>query len=324
MSANVNAQADADAGAALTVCASARAVSPGATETGLVGGADAVWLVVNGFLHSPKFDDLYELLLAAAARCDMNLRMVRTTDLPYNRERLAALRPDRVLFWDKDMVLARMLESVGARLFNQASAVEWCDDKALTALALDAAGVPTPRTFVSPLAFAAPEEAHLGFASRAAAQLGYPLVVKEVHGSFGQQVMLVRSERQLLDAVARLGSTRFIMQEFIAESAGSDLRVAVVDGVVVGALLRESQNGDFRSNITAGGRGRSAEPTSDEAACALAACAALGLSFGGVDILRSARGPLVCEVNSNPHFRSMLDACGVNMAESIVELVGRA
>lgn len=284
--------------------------------------ASAAWLVVNGFLDSPKFNDLYELLLTAAARRGVGLHLVRTTDIPYNREQLAAICPERAIFWDKDVLLARMLESVGMRLFNSASAIELCDNKALTALVLDAAGVPTPRTFASPLAFATPDEAHLGFASRAAAQLGYPLVVKEVHGSFGQQVTLVQDEGQLLDVVARLGNARFIMQELIAESAGTDVRVAVVDGAVVGAMRRFNEHGDFRSNITAGGQACPVEPTPDEAACARRACAALGLSFGGVDILPSARGPLVCEVNSNPHFRSMLDACGVNMADSIVGLLG--
>lgn len=284
--------------------------------------ASAAWLVVNGFLDSPKFNDLYELLLTAAARRGVGLHLVRTTDIPYNREQLAAICPERAIFWDKDVLLARMLESVGMRLFNSTSAIELCDNKALTALVLDAAGVSTPRTFASPLAFAAPDEAHLGFASRAAAQLGYPLVVKEVHGSFGQQVTLVQDEGQLLDVVARLGNARFIMQELIAESAGTDVRVAVVDGAVVGAMRRFNEHGDFRSNITAGGQACPVEPTPDEAACARRACAALGLSFGGVDILPSARGPLVCEVNSNPHFRSMLDACGVNMADSIVGLLG--
>ncbi len=284
--------------------------------------ASAAWLVVNGFLDSPKFNDLYELLLTAAARRGMELHLVRTTDIPYNREQLATICPERAIFWDKDVLLARMLESVGVCLFNSASAIELCDNKALTALALDAAGVPTPRTVASPLAFAAPDEARLGFASQAATQLGYPLVVKEVHGSFGQQVTLVQDEGQLLDVVARLGNARFIMQELIAESAGTDVRVAVVDGAVVGAMRRFNEHGDFRSNSTAGGQACPVEPTPDEAACALRACAALGLSFGGVDILPSARGPLVCEVNSNPHFHSMLDACGVNMADSIVGLVG--
>lgn len=284
--------------------------------------ASAAWLVVNGFLDSPKFNDLYELLLTAAARRGVGLHLVRTTDIPYNREQLAAICPERAIFWDKDVLLARMLESVGMRLFNSASAIELCDNKALTALVLDAAGVPTPRTFASPLAFAAPDEACLDFASRAVAQLGYPLVVKEVHGSFGQQVTLVQDEGQLLDVVARLGNARFIMQELIAESAGTDVRVAVVDGAVVGAMRRFNEHGDFRSNITAGGQACPVEPTPDEAACALRACAALGLSFGGVDILPSARGPLVCEVNSNPHFRSMLEVCGVNMADSIAGLLG--
>lgn len=287
-------------------------------------GDGAAWLVVNGFLRNPAFKDIYDLLLNAAVRAGLPLRLAVTTDLPHQVNALRDNVPDKVIFWDKDVVFARTLECAGVRLFNTARAIALCDDKALTAVELEAAGIPIPRTLASPLAFAAPDEAALAFALRDADQLGYPLVLKEVFGSFGQAVQLIAEPGQLIEAVRALGTKRFILQEYIAESAGTDIRVAVVGGRVAGALRRRSRSGDFRSNIGAGGTGERCDLQPDEVEVALAACEALGLDFAGVDLLGSERGPLVCEVNSNPHFRGLLQATGVNMADAIIEHVGAA
>lgn len=289
-------------------------------------GTDArdPWLVVNGFVRSSAFDGLYEMLLDAAVREGIPLRLVRTTDVPHDPAALAGAVPEKVIFWDKDVVFARMLERAGARLFNSAWSIAACDDKALCAAELASAGLPVPVTASSPLAFQALEDADMAFALRDAERLGYPVVLKEVFGSFGQGVQLIRDARQLQQAIRALGAKRFVLQEFIAESAGSDIRIAVVGGRVLAAMRRTSADGDFRSNIAAGARAEAYEPTAAEADAALRACAALGLDFAGVDILRSSEGPLICEVNSNPHFHGLLEATGVNMADAIVALLARA
>lgn len=111
-----------------------------------------------------------------------------------------------------------------------------------------------------------------------------------------------------------------IFQKFIAESRGRDVRINMVGDEAVASMLRYNNN-DFRANITNGGNMESYSPDSAEIDIAKKACRALGLDFGGVDILFSERGPLVCEVNSNAHFKNIYDCTGVNVAEYIVEYV---
>ena len=112
-------------------------------------------LIVNGFLQSRKFEDIYSLLRTAAGPLGISLRTVKNTDLLHDRDRLPELDADFVLFWDKDVLLAELLESIGLRVFNQAKAIADCDDKARTYLQLSRRGLPCPRTVIAPLTFGA-------------------------------------------------------------------------------------------------------------------------------------------------------------------------
>ena len=159
-------------------------------------------------------------------------------------------------------------------------------------------------------------------ALKAAEKIGYPLVVKENYGSFGAQVYLVRDADELNTTVRSLGHKGFIMQEFISDSFGRDLRVNVVGGRVVSSMLRIGAEGDFRSNITNGGRAERYEAGEEQKRAAIAACRALGLDFAGVDVLFGKDGePIVCEVNSNPHFKSTLECTGKDLGVEIVKHV---
>ena len=110
------------------------------------------------------------------------------------------------------------------------------------------------------------------------------------------------------------------MQEFIKESCGRDVRVNVVGGKVVSAMERYNEN-DFRSNITNGGSMRRVSLSEEMANAAIKATEAIGLDFAGVDVLFGKDGPIVCEVNSNPHFKSSLECTGVDMSELIMDYV---
>ena len=281
------------------------------------------WLIVNNFMRSRKFDELYELLSLAAGKEGIELKTVKTGKFPHSVNALKELVKDVdfALFWDKDVILAKQLEACGLRLFNSARAVEGCDNKALIAIALEKAGVPTPETYVAPLTFEGVAIDDFGFAQDAAEKLGYPFVVKEVSGSFGQQVYLADDFEGLKKIIKSIGHKGFLMQKFVKSSRGRDIRVNVVGGKVVCAMERHSENGDFRSNVTLGGSAKACSLSKEQKDIAVRACRALGLDFAGVDVLFGENGPLICEVNSNPHFKSTLDATGIDLAGVIMKYI---
>lgn len=276
-------------------------------------------LVVNAFLRTSKFDELYTFLAQAAQTEGMAL------DVVTNAELVCALAEDFdparyafVVFWDKDVLLAQQLEMLGMRLFNPARSIALCDDKAQTWLALKDTGIPMPRTVPAPMTFPAIGYPALDFAVQIGEKLSYPVVVKECCGSFGQQVYLCHDQQQLLDKVKALAGVPILFQQAITESMGRDVRINVVGGQVVASILRRSTAGDFRSNLTLGGEMEPYTPTKAEAQLAIDAARLLGLDFAGVDVLFGKDGPLLCEVNSNAHFKTTLVCTGVNMAQAIM------
>jgi RimK family alpha-L-glutamate ligase len=283
-------------------------------------------MVVNAFLHSAKFDELYEILLHSADECGMKLSLRTNAELCAVVD-TPAFDPDAydfVLFWDKDIALAMQLEQRGLPVFNGAQGILRSDDKAQTYLALKAAGLPMPRTILAPKTFPAVGYPETAFVDEAARALGLPLVLKECFGSFGHQVYLFHDVEALREKVLSLAGTPMLFQELIAESYGRDVRVNVVGDRVAASLLRTSKNGDFRSNLTLGGDMRPYRTDPEQTALAVAAVKALGLTFAGVDVLFGKDGPLICEVNSNAHFKTTLACTGVNVATEILrEIAGR-
>lgn len=278
------------------------------------------WLIVNPFLDTLKFQEIYGMLCASAEAENMQLEMKTAAELmcPSGDDFKKFVLPDFCIFWDKDVYLAKRLEAAGLRLFNSADAVEKCDNKILTAMVLDAAKVPTPRTFISPKTFEAMGYCRLEFFDAAEKALGYPMVLKEAYGSFGQQVYLAHDREEAEKILAAMGYKDFIMQKFIASSSGRDIRVNVVGGKVVASMLRYNEN-DFRSNISNGGRMKPCTLTPAQEEAALSACRALGLDFAGVDVMFGENdAPIICEVNSNPHFKSTLQATGVDLSRHIM------
>ena len=278
------------------------------------------WLIVNGFLDSTKFTDLYGYLSRSAKKRGVTLEikssdsLVCKTDEEIRQEAL-----DLVLFWDKDVHLAARLEKIGLKLYNSAKAIEICDNKALTYLALEGK-VATPKTVIAPKTFEGVGYTTLDFVENATRVLGLPMIIKESYGSFGAQVYLAKTLNEAKATVAKIAHREFIMQEFILESEGRDVRVNVVGGRVVSAMERYNEN-DFRSNITNGGSMRKIALSKEMEEAAIRACDAIGLDFAGVDILFGKNGPIVCEVNSNPHFKSSLECTGVDMSEEIMSYV---
>ena len=280
-------------------------------------------LIVNRFLNTNKFSDISARLMASAERMGAKLSLFTNDELFCASGRGRDMLPfkkkavDFVLFYDKDVRLAAQLEARDFRLFNSSRAIELCDDKSLTHIALNGS-VPMPATYCAPFTYENIGYNSLDFVEKMFALLGSPLVIKEAFGSFGQQVYLAHDGKEAWEILRRVGGKRVIFQKFIKESAGRDLRLNVVGGRVIAAMERWSETGDFRANITIGGSMRPHTPTKEEEALALRAASILGLDFCGVDLLLSDDGPLVCEVNSNAHFKSIEECTGVNAADEIL------
>jgi ribosomal protein S6--L-glutamate ligase len=150
-----------------------------------------------------------------------------------------------------------------------------------------------------------------------------PHVIKLNEGTQGAGVMLTEkpsASRSVIEALRGLYAN-FLVQEFIAEAKGADLRCFVVGGEVVAAMRRQAPKGDFRSNLHRGGSARAVRVSEAEQATAVRAASVLGLGIAGVDLIRSRRGPLVLEVNSSPGLEGIEAATGVDIAGRIVDFV---
>jgi ribosomal protein S6--L-glutamate ligase len=210
----------------------------------------------------------------------------------------------------------RQFEMMGVKTPNTADAILRARDKlhALQLLARDGIGLPTTVFGDNP-----DDTADL------LKMLGDPPhVIKLNEGAQGQGVLLAekRSSAQGMIEAFRGLYANFLVQEFIREARGVDLRCFVVDGKVVAAMQRKATDGDFRANLHRGGTATAVELTSLEIEMAVHAARVIGLGIAGVDLLRSNRGPLVLEVNSSPGLEGIEAASGIDVAGAIIEHVG--
>lgn len=279
------------------------------------------WLIVNGYLHNEKFDELTALFEQAADNCEVSLQTIPNCELLVD----TAItdfeeKPDFAVFWDKDILLAEYLEGMGIRLYNPGHCIAVCDDKRKTHLALQRASLPMPETVFAPMTYPVIGFKNLKFLDSVEQKLSYPMVVKEAYGSFGEQVYLAENRKQLESLLGKCQTAELIFQQYIEESRGRDIRLQVVGNHVIGSMYRHSDT-DFRANVTAGGQMENYRPTKEECQLAIRAAKAVGADFAGVDLLFGKEGPLVCEVNSNAHFKNLMDCSGINTAEHILKYI---
>jgi len=150
-------------------------------------------------------------------------------------------------------------------------------------------------------------------------------VVKLLEGTQGVGVVLAETKAAARSVVAafRQLDANILVQEFIEEAGGADVRAFVVGGEVVASMRRQGSPEDFRSNLHRGGTAESIELTDKERDVAVTAAAAIGLNVAGVDILQSNRGPLVLEVNASPGLEGIEGSTGVDVAGAIIEFIER-
>lgn len=195
--------------------------------------------------------------------------------------------------------IVRQMEMQGMYSLSSSLAINRTRDKLRSMQVLSKAGVAIPKTVFS----------------RNTADIddlieivgGTPVVIKLARGTHGNGVVLAENKRMAKSALQALylhneDGTNILLQEFIKESAGTDIRAFVVGGRVVASMKRQSLDDDFRSNLHKGGEGTVVKLTEEERKMAVKAARAMGLNIAGVDMMRSARGPLVLEVNASPGF----------------------
>ena len=152
---------------------------------------------------------------------------------------------------------------------------------------------------------------------------GAPLVVKLLEGTQGKGIVLAetyKAAESLIDAFRELGAN-FLVQEFIKEAGGADIRAFVIGEKVVAAMKRQAKEGEFRSNLHRGGTATIVKLTPEERSTAVRAAKKMGLNVAGVDLLRSNHGPVVMEVNSSPGLEGIEKATGKDVATMVIQFI---
>lgn len=227
---------------------------------------------------------------------------------------------DFCVFLDKDKYVLQGLDKAGIPLFNGYSAIEVCDDKMTTYLALADNGIEMPLTL--PAIFCYTEGAEISEESLCGIEnaLGYPLVVKKSYGSCGVGVYLVKNRQELKEKSRELMKEPHLYQKYISSSYGKDVRVIVIGKKVFGAIMRKSEK-DFRSNVALGGAAEEYElPEGAKQLCERVA-EILSLDYCGIDLLFGEEGFLVCEVNSNAFFGGFERATNKNVAGAYADYI---
>ena len=149
----------------------------------------------------------------------------------------------------------------------------------------------------------------------------YPFILKPFHGTHGKGVMLLDTPTSLTSAVDALCELRqdYVIQPFIAEASGVDIRVLVVGGNAVAAMKRNAPPGEFRANIHRGGNGETVTLPDNYIRLAIEATAAMELEVAGVDLLQTSKGPVILEVNPSPGFEELELVSGIRIAKAIIE-----
>lgn len=211
--------------------------------------------------------------------------------------------------------VVRQFESMGVFTTLRSEALLRTRDKLSCLQLLSARGIPVPTSLISNNQYNLMRMSDL--------LESFPKILKLVAGTHGLGVLKADDAASLEHISGAFYALKhnILLQEFIAESSGQDVRALVVDGKVVASMLRSAQEGDFRSNLHRGGTSQKIELSPDENEIALTAAQIMGLKVAGVDMLRSHRGPLVLEVNASPGLEGIENTTRVDIAKTILKFI---
>jgi ribosomal protein S6--L-glutamate ligase len=209
----------------------------------------------------------------------------------------------------------RHFETIGTYTLNSSLAIARSRDKFRSLQLLARKGIPMPLTGFAQSPDSTEDLIHMVG--------GAPVVIKLLEGAQGKGVMLADSHQSavsIINAFKKMGAN-ILVQQFVEESKGTDIRCFVVGGKIVAAMERTAKDGEFRANVHQGGSAKKARLTRHERAIALSAVKAMGLSVAGVDMIRSKHGPLVLEINSSPGLEGIEKSSGVDIAAAIITYI---
>ncbi len=267
-----------------------------------------------------------KLILQELRRRSVDFRLINLDKAAFNIGDLSRDSLEGELFLirsishTRSVLIARILEELGALTINSSSAIDLGNNKLLSLLRLARVGLPVPETlfaFSSEVVLRAAESVGLG---------KVPLVIKPVSGSWGRLVSLVCSVEELnllLKHRSKMESPLmkiYMLQEYI-EKPQRDIRIIVVDGEAVAGIYRYAPSGEWRTNTARGGQARPLEIDEELSELSVKACEAIGARYAGVDLIESKSGYRVLEVNVVPEFKNVARVTGVNIAARIVEML---
>ncbi|WP_438311208.1 ATP-grasp domain-containing protein [Sporosarcina sp. FA9] len=279
------------------------------------------WIIYNGSLTHDKFRDQAILIQEAAERQNIQAVIKKNYEVMMDLDSTIEIRPDFVVFLDKDILLAKYIKNAGIPVFNDPDVIETCDNKAKQYLELANAGIPMPKTIIAPKVYPSFTIVLSGYYEKVLEQIQLPMIIKEGHGSFGMKVYLIENEDDFYSKVQELQGVDYVFQQFISTSRGRDIRVNIVGEKIVAAMYRFSET-DFRANITNGGVAENIELNDAQKELSLRAAKAVGAEFAGVDLLFGENEqPLVCEVNAAAHIRNIYNVTGINVADAMITYI---
>lgn len=212
--------------------------------------------------------------------------------------------------------IIRHLERLGVTLINGSASIDTVKDKLYTQQILGESNLPVPKTLL------VKHPINVDWVEK---NIGFPAIIKTLSGSFGAGVFLTETKKQFeqLVKMAEITSKSYniIVQEFIEDSWGKDIRVFVLNGKVIGCMMRQATDDDFRANITRGGEGIPYQITEEIEWLGGESSRLLNLDIAGVDLLFNNGSYSICEVNSSPGFEGMDKYTNTNIAEDIVNFV---
>ncbi len=285
-------------------------------------------------LYKKDIEESYEIqrLVEEFEKQDISIRVVNPQDVDIfvDRDDRKSIRVSGKLRKLPDFVLPRTgsgttyfikaiirhLERMGVILINGSNSIDAVKDKLYTQQILGQSNLPVPKTLLVK---------HPIDVEFVESNIGYPAIIKTLSGSFGAGVFMAETRKQLKQLIKMAEITNenydIIIQEYIKDSYGKDLRVFVLNGKVVGCMMRQSTDDDFRANITRGGEGIPYQITEEIEWLGGECARLLNLDVAGVDLLFDNGGYKICEVNSSPGFEGMDKYCKTNIAEQIVTYV---